>query len=196
MNAYILAGGKSLRLKKDKALLRYKGRFFIDIAIECTAYLFNRVYLVGREYDHPLLIDCYPDDIEGIGPLGGIYTALKHTRSNSNFFTGIDYPFIDPDIIIYLADIFHKKQSLNYQGCIPVMPDGAHPLFAFYGKSCLVSAERCIEQHAYHVQCIAQYSRIYYHRISPENGKIDFKRFEKNFVNINRLRDYRKLIHE
>jgi len=193
INAFILGGGKSQRFGKDKASVEYRGKKFIDIVIECTASLFNKVYLVGRKYEHPHLDGFFFDDYQGIGPIGGIYTALRRTDRCINFFVGIDYPFIDPEIIQYLSDKMLKKASL-YDGCVPVMPDGPHPLFAFYSKPCFEAAKRCISDHCYRLKCIAKYSKIWYPCISPQIKTIDFKKFQKNFININHYIEYNTLI--
>jgi molybdopterin-guanine dinucleotide biosynthesis protein A len=195
IHAFILGGGKSLRANRDKALLRSRGRYFIDIVIECAASLFGAVTLVGRQYEHAKLDGQYPDDVEGVGPLGGILTALRKTDRNLNFFTAIDYPFIDPEVVSYLA-----RQALEWEprgdGLIPVMPDGPHPLFAFYARSCLQAVERCIAREHLRVQCISQGARILYLDIASAGSGLSMERFERNFVNINRYEDYLSHIRE
>jgi len=192
-NAFILAGGKSRRFGEDKALLLNRGKRFIDIVIESAAVVCSAVYTVGREYGHPRLSGCYKDEISGIGPIGGIHTALKHTDTNMNFFVGIDYPFIDPGIIRYLLAMALDTCS-HYDGLVPVMPDGAHPLFAFYKKICLHATEKCISNNIYRLRCIAGKSSIHHYRITPQIEDPAFSRFQKNFININHYSDYMKFI--
>jgi len=193
VNAFILAGGKSRRFGEDKALLLHRGKRFIDIVIKSAAEVCSAVYTVGREYDHPRLSGCYKDEISGVGPIGGIYTALKHTDNNMNFFVGIDYPFIDPGIIRYLLAMA-LDTGTHCDGLVPVMPDGAHPLFAFYKKTCLQATEKCISNKIYRLRCIATRSSIHYHRITPQIEGSAFSRFQKNFININHYSDYMKFI--
>ncbi len=194
VTAFILAGGTSKRLGQDKALLQYHGKRFIDIVIESAADVCSAVYIVGRVYSHPRLSGCYHDEITGIGPMGGIYTALKHTDTDMNFFVGIDYPFIDTNIIRYLLMMVFDTHT-NCDGLVPVMPDGAHPLFAFYRKTCLQSTEKCISDKTYRLRCIAGSSRIYYPRISPQIKALPFSSFQKNFININHYSDYMKFMY-
>jgi len=195
VTAFILAGGKSTRFGKDKAFLRYRKKSFVDIIIESTADVFSDVYIIGRKYDHPRLSGhCY-DEISGIGPIAGIYTALKKTDTKINFFVGVDYPFIDAGILRYLLEKALDSCSY-YDGLVPVMPDGAHPLFAFYGKACLQSTERCIEEGTYRLKCISRYSRICSLHISSQIADPSFNRFQKNFININHYEDYMRFIHQ
>jgi molybdopterin-guanine dinucleotide biosynthesis protein A len=191
----VLAGGRSVRANRDKAFLRYRGRYFIDIAIECAASLFGAVTLVGRQYEHPRLDGWVADDVDGVGPLGGILTALRRTGRSMNFFTAIDYPFIDREIVAYLANRALEWES-RVDGLIPVMPDGLHPLFAFYGRSCLQAVERCIDRQQLRVQCISRGARILFLDIVSADSGLAVDRFERNFVNINRYEEYLSHIGE
>jgi molybdopterin-guanine dinucleotide biosynthesis protein A len=191
MNAYILGGGKSSRMKRDKAFLHLGTVPFIDIVADCTSKLFDRVYLVGKTYRHPHLTGSLRDEIEGIGPLGGIYTALRHTDKEYNFFIGVDYPLINHKIILYLASFF-KKGNNDFQGIIPVTPDGPHPLFSYYTKSCLPAVERCIAMKNYRVQCISSFNRIRYVELAAEMSKENFESQKRSFSNINDQEDLKK----
>ncbi len=198
-NAYVLGGGTSSRMKKDKAFLNYDGKLLIDISIERVHSLFERVFLVGRDYKSPLLTRCLHDEVTGIGPLGGILTALMHTDREHNFFIGMDYPCTDGRFILALHSLF-KSRPLQYEGLIPIGPDGPHPLLAFYDKSCLSSVESCIAEKAYRILCIARRSRIYFSNLLKDLEKADLvesdldgdKReiIERNLININSDRDY------
>ena len=192
MNAYILAGGKSERMNMDKAFLKYKGKHFIDLLIETTAQIFGTVHVVGRIYTHPLVKESILDDVQDIGPLGGIFTALKRTEVPLNFFIAIDYPLINTEIIQFLAQEL-LKNPYNCYGIIPVTPDGAHPLFAFYSRSCLAAVEKCIEEGSYQIRCISQYSKILYLNLKSKMTDRDFNRLRKCFININSEEDYKTL---
>ena len=121
IQAFILGGGKSLRLNRDKAFLRYRDKYFIDIVIDCCASLFGSVHLVGKQYHHPGLDGCMDDEIRGVGPLGGILTALKGTDAELNFFVGVDYPLISPEVVSYLADVALKHFEGGAMGLSPAM---------------------------------------------------------------------------
>ena len=193
IQAFILGGGKSLRLNRDKAFLRHRGRYFIDIVIESCASCFESVHLVGKRYVHPQLSGCLDDEIRGVGPLGGILTALHAADTELNFFVGIDYPLIDEDIVAMLADETIRQHERGMLGLIPVMPDGPHPLFAFYAKSCSSAVQSCIDNNSLRVQCIADHSPVHYFDVTTiENGP-DFSALQRNFVNINHIHDLKKI---
>jgi molybdopterin-guanine dinucleotide biosynthesis protein A len=187
MNAYILAGGKSTRMRTDKALLRLGGKTFLERAIECTLQLFRGVYVVGRDHVDPRVKGSFPDMIEGIGPLGGIYTALRRTDQEYNFFIGVDYPFARSYAIASLAGFLDQR----YGGLIPITPDGPHPLFAFYSKRCISAIERCVDEERYEIRCIARSIPILFLDLLMTMGRDAFEGVKESFLNINSERDYR-----
>jgi molybdopterin-guanine dinucleotide biosynthesis protein A len=204
INAYILNGGKSSRMSTDKAFLTYGNRHLIDITIECISSITGRVFVVGKKYNHPLLSGSLKDGIQDIGPIAGILAALRHSDTDYNFFTGVDYPFIDERLILILLSLLKQKGS-EYEGIIPVAPDGPHPLFAFYRKSCLPSVERCIKEEDYRIRAIAVYSRIYFSLLSKDLETVDYEKpaldslktdedrsmlVRRALVNINNYEDY------
>ena len=201
-NVYILGGGRSSRMKKDKAFLEYEGKSLIDISIERAHSLFERVFLVGREYQSPLITRCIRDEVHGIGPIGGILTALKYSDRPHNFFIGMDYPCTDKSFILVLYSLF-KGKSERYDGLIPVGPDGPHPLMAFYDTSCLPSVEMCITERMYRIVCIARRSRICFSTLLSDleesglaeayPGEDARVAVERNLTNINSDRDYTML---
>jgi molybdopterin-guanine dinucleotide biosynthesis protein A len=189
INAYILCGGISKRMNTDKALLEYNGKKLIDITIECCAGIFDSVFLVGREYQNPLISGYFGDEIKEIGPLGGIYTALKRTDKENNFFVGLDYPFIDRELILSLTHIFMIRSTV-YEGCIPIAPDGMHPLFAYYSRSCIRAIRKCIGEHNYRIRCMARYTNIYFPNLVVELGEKKRRYIERCLINVNRNEDY------
>ena len=196
IQAFILGGGKSLRLNRDKAFLLYRGRYFIDIIIECCSSLFKSVHLVGKQYEHPSLSGCMDDEIRGVGPLGGMLTALHATNTELNFFVGVDYPLIDTRVVSLLADEAVTQHEAGKLGLIPVMPDGPHPLFAFYGAACLPAVGRCINDASLRVQCIAGHTPIHYLDMTTIQDGPGSAALERNFVNINHVHDMKKLTSE
>ncbi|MGQ9615492.1 MAG: molybdenum cofactor guanylyltransferase [Spirochaetota bacterium] len=195
INAFILAGGKSSRIDTDKAFLKYRGKYFIDIISEGISTLFEKIYLIGKDYHNRFLAGSYVDEIEGIGPLGGIYTALKKTDKQINFITGTDYPFIDPEIIAYLINEI-KDKSKNYHALVPVMPDGPHPLCAFYKRACLPAITRCIDEGNNRVLCIARYTPLLYYDMIKESRIFSPEKLRRNFININSNEDYLRYVSE
>jgi molybdopterin-guanine dinucleotide biosynthesis protein A len=190
MSAFILAGGRSTRMRRDKASLLMGGRTFLDRAIECTSAVFDRVYIVGRIHDDPRVDGSFPDRIQGVGPIGGIYSALHVSVSEYNFFIGIDYPLAFPEAVRVLAGFIDRR----YLGLIPVMPDGPHPLFAFYSRHCLSPIERCLQKKRYEIRCIAREAPVLFVDVPKALDRSTYDRVKSSFTNINDLREYREML--
>ena len=197
MNAFILTGGKSARMARDKALLTLGGKTFLDIIAGRLATLFDRVYTVGRGYDIELRgdgarLENVEDRASGAGPLAGIHAALHASDKECNFFVGVDYPLLEPELVVELAR-FTQTAGAGPRGVIPVAPDGPHPLFAFYCKSCLPGIERCLEEGFFHVLCIARHGDVRFVRLPDEVPALGPRRIERILTNVNRRSDYEKV---
>ena len=93
--AIILAGGKSRRLGRDKAALEIGGQPLLVRMAELARRFCPIVAVSGRD-PAPLLqgVPWFLDEIPGLGPLGGIATAL--TRYNTSCLVlSCDLPLLD-----------------------------------------------------------------------------------------------------
>lgn len=95
----ILAGGRSVRMGRDKTRLRLGGRSLLGhvrAAAEVTGW---PVRVIRR------------DAVPQCGPLGGIYTALQSSRSGVELFLACDMPFVSPALLTELADRLGPKRD-------------------------------------------------------------------------------------
>lgn len=150
IDCYILAGGKSSRMGTEKGLIKIKEKTLIEYVLEKVKPLFKNCVIVSKNplYEKFGLI-CIPDEVEEIGPAGGIYTALQHTRAKYIFIVSCDMPNIRTEAIKNLID------SLNlYQMVVPVFDTCFEPLFAIYSKSCAPKWKEIIDSGTYKLQNI------------------------------------------
>jgi molybdopterin-guanine dinucleotide biosynthesis protein A len=133
--AYILAGGASLRMGRDKAMLAPGGIPLILRIAEVVEPLAGPPIIVGPPTRYAALgYDVIPDDAPGIGPLGGIATALRHSNQGWNLILGCDLPFMTTSWLDYLIG---RAVESNADAVIPQSAAGAEPLCAVYRKACL-----------------------------------------------------------
>ncbi len=117
----ILAGGKNLRMGKNKAFLEVNGERIIDRTKNLFLELFDEVLLVTNSLPDYLglnlrmVADLHP----GKGALGGIYTGLFHASHSHAFVAACDMPFLNKDLIRHLIDL-----SPGYDIVIPKTQDG------------------------------------------------------------------------
>lgn len=129
--AFVLAGGRSSRMGRDKALLCRDSRPLIEEVAATLLALTGNVALVGApERYGGLGFDCLPDLRSGCGPLGGIETALAARRCEYNVIVACDMPGIcAPWIRALLAK---SKETGALCAAARDTAGRVHPLFAVY----------------------------------------------------------------
>lgn len=134
--AFVLAGGRSLRMGREKALLSSGSRPLIEEVVEAVSAAADSVALVGaaERYD-ALGFDCLPDLRPGSGPLGGIEAALAAGRGEYNIIVACDMPGIRGPWIRALLTTSKETGGL----CVAARDTAGktHPLFAVYRTGCL-----------------------------------------------------------
>jgi len=138
ITAVILAGGESKRMGRDKANLPLRGgTTFLQRTAALAAEACDSVIVVGRDRpsDWPFAHTSFvPDDMPGLGPAGGIATALRHTP-DSILAIACDMPALTAEALCWLRDAAAAYRFAP--GVIGVRDDDVEPLFGIYRQSCL-----------------------------------------------------------
>ena len=140
--AFIIAGGKSSRFGEDKTLFAYEGKPLIEHVLDAVREQFNDITIIASNGDKfsYLGLPILPDAVEGYGPTGAVYTALKACGENERAFVfPSDTPDLNPDLIEYMRDI-----APVYDVIVPWFDSHYQPLHAIYSTSCLPSFEAMI----------------------------------------------------
>jgi molybdopterin-guanine dinucleotide biosynthesis protein A len=137
----ILAGGASSRMGANKALMQFHGEPLIARAAKaltsCPAI--SEILLITNtpaEYEF-LHLPSFPDIHPGLGPLGGIYTALTHAQFSRVLVVACDLPFVTSELLDFLCG-----ESEGTEVCVLESEKGVEPLCAVYAKSCLPVIEK------------------------------------------------------
>ena len=184
--AAILAGGKSTRLGFDKALLKIDNQFLLDRIFNEISGITAEIIVIG-DYRPESLIDpafFVQDLIPGLGPLGGLYTALKWLGKDL-LLLSCDMPGIKAAHISALS----RYSAHDYQAVVGSGPKGLEPLFALYKTSCLPALEMAIKNHDYALYRIIAKLKVKY---------VDYREVSEDpdiFFNINTLSDYKKVLY-
>src|SRR5271168_1377463 len=102
ITAYILAGGRSSRMGRDKAMLSLAGKTLLDRAVRTARSVAREVVLLGDRQDLQGADRAIADLHPGCGPVGGMETALRDLASRPNdpqkaeraCFLPVDMPFL------------------------------------------------------------------------------------------------------
>jgi len=130
MTSIVLAGGKSFRLGRNKALEEISGRCLIERVMERLSLLGNDIIVVTSssvqlpDLGVKMVTDSYP----GKGNLVGIYSGLKEVSSHHALVVGCD----NVALLRHLTEL-----STGFDVVIPRVGDELEPLHAVYSKNCL-----------------------------------------------------------
>jgi molybdopterin-guanine dinucleotide biosynthesis protein A len=108
---YVLAGGLSRRLGRDKALLPWQKTTLLDHVTQLLGTVCHEVYIVGRHQTAlPSKESCrepagwLPDRTSGLGPVGGISTALHASQAEENIVVAVDLPSLTSEFLKYFKE--------------------------------------------------------------------------------------------
>lgn len=183
----ILSGGKSIRMGTDKALLKLGDKSLIETAIDickpvCTSIIISSNNPEHGKFGYPVIAD----DLQDCGPIGGIYSSLKHSETEWNFVISVDAPFVTTPFIRYLISEIGGSTAV-----IPFHDKGMEPLIGLYHKNSLPEIEKMLKSGIYKMvhlinaldtklvnaqNCIEKYPDLFRNLNSPE----DFNKREQN----------------
>jgi molybdopterin-guanine dinucleotide biosynthesis protein A len=129
--AGILAGGKSTRMGRAKALIKLPtGETMIEHAVRVARQITDRVVVLGREISMPEALEeltVLDDEKPDGGPLAGLCSLLKHADPNWGLLLACDMPYIESAVIRRLlaqadpetdAVVFERSErSGSYHAC-------------------------------------------------------------------------------
>jgi molybdopterin-guanine dinucleotide biosynthesis protein A len=129
----ILAGGKSQRMGTDKGLLPLNGKPFISHIYEALKPIVgDNIVVVSSNSDYDALGYARIEDlISDKGPVGGLYTALKQSKTKFNLVLSVDVPLVSTELLQWLADN-HEDSYLITQ---VKANEKASPLIAVYDRA-------------------------------------------------------------
>ena len=163
LTGIILAGGKNIRMGKNKAFIQVNGRRIIDRTAALLHEIFEHVILVTNEpltYSH-LNLEIVADLIPESSALIGIYTGLFYAATPYCFIVACDMPFLNRKVIDYMVSI--RK---DYDVVIPVLDDGCHPIHALYSRRCITPIKQLIRTGNFKITDF--FNRVRVRKVTPE----------------------------
>src|SRR5262245_43729968 len=204
IKGFIQAGGRSSRMKLDKAWLEIDGVPIIERVIAAAGPAADRLGIIvnaanpqikryeklAESCDAKVIFDLH----EHLGPLGGIHTALTHCGDGeSALILACDLPFITTEFLSFLCEMHQTRnpqsQSPNPQS-ITVPLDRSNrlqPLAAIYGQSLEAVVSKMLSADESKVDLL--YSRFPTRRV----GFAEFSHLrdaERFFINVNTPEEY------
>jgi molybdenum cofactor guanylyltransferase len=209
IRGFIQAGGRSSRMKLDKAWLEIDDAPMIERAVAAAKPAAGRLGIivnaanpqVGRyerlaeSWDARLIFDMH----EHLGPLGGIHTALTHCGAGeSALILACDLPFITTEFLSFLCNVHQgenpqsgdPRSAIRNPQSITVpldQSDRPQPLAAIYDQSLEAVVRQMLAANEFKVDLL--HSRVSTRRV----GFAEFAHLrdaERFFINVNTPEEY------
>jgi len=179
----VLAGGKGLRLGRDKVLeVIGDSNLLQRVASQLSSFNKDIIVVIASGKSLPqftgyprfrIVTDIYP----GKGALGGIYTGLATSNLLHNLVVACDMPFLNQPLLQYMVQV-----SPGFDLVVPRVGDWVEPLHAVYSKDCLIPIERLLKQGEIRVRALFELVKVRYIE-DDEVSRFDPKHL--SFFNIN-----------
>ena len=185
----VLAGGKSKRFGEDKSQVKLHGKILIDYILSEIIDQFNEILVVTNNpirFKDSSKILTTKDFEEGLGPLGGILTAMKWIKdqkkdyewistfpSDTPFFTNKELKFFYENIDIKKSKLFFIKNK-----------ETRHNIFGLWSLDLLKKLETDLQKGERKVEVWAD-------NVGVETINIEYEKRDP-FFNINTKEDLEK----
>jgi molybdopterin-guanine dinucleotide biosynthesis protein A len=185
----VLAGGKSKRFGEDKSQVKLHGKILIDYILSEITDQFNEILVVTNNpirFKDSSKILTTKDFEEGLGPLGGILTAMKWIKDQKKDYEWIstfpsDTPFFtNKELKIFYENIDIKKSKLFFIK----NKETRHNIFGLWSLDLLKKLETDLQKGERKVEVWAD-------TVGVETINIEYEKRDP-FFNINNKEDLEK----
>lgn len=192
---FVIAGGKSSRMGRDKRWLDLGGRSMLERCLRRIPTVFSERFLMV-EANSPdimqLAENCgfciVTDEVQGRGPVEGLRLGLKHMSADWGLALSADMPFfsfsaIEP-LFIRLSEIISKGER-RIKCILPTLDGRCQPLAGLYHKGLLTEIAQKIKRGERKLGAMAE---------AFETELVEIHRYTEQkeyFFNVNTKYDYR-----
>lgn len=188
----VLAGGRSRRLGRDKALETIGGQVLIRRVIDRLSQVTDGVSVVVADHTQaetlPLdnrqqvVLDRYP----GGGSLGGIFSGLQAASQDWGVVVACDMPFLNLNLIRRMLELREGADAV-----VPVLAGRVEPTHAVYSKVCLPFMEQLLQANDLKVSLFFDKVRVVY---LPEADMAALDPDGLSFFNVNSPADLERAL--
>jgi molybdopterin-guanine dinucleotide biosynthesis protein A len=182
MQFFMLSGGRSSRMGRNKALLMIAGERLIERVLSAIPDRFREeaIIVTNNPSDYDFIANRKLLDIKpGLGPIGGIHAGLSHATTDACFFLACDFPYLTADTIERIIHIYRGQDIFG-----AMTKHGEQTLCAIYSKRILPLVEKQIESGHYSLRELASLASTGWQEVDPED----------TLFNLNTFDEYKKIL--
>jgi molybdopterin-guanine dinucleotide biosynthesis protein A len=145
VHGFVLAGGKSSRMGTDKALLNFRGRSLVEIAVEKLRGFCVEVSIVGEREDLSLFAPVVTGERADCGPAAGIEAGLKAATGEWAMFVPVDVPLVPEELLRRWAEDVIAMGKGGLTVSYLSSEARAHPTFCMLRRDCLEDVSKILD---------------------------------------------------
>ena len=185
----VLAGGKSQRFGEDKSQVMLEGKLLIDYILSEISSEFREILVVSNnkiDFKNSEKISIIEDFKKGLGPLGGVLSAMKWVKENNKNYEWVstfpaDTPFFKKEIL----QKFYKEIEIEKSRLFFIKSNKTrHNIFGLWSIDLLDKLEEDLNKGDRKVE-------LWANSVGVEVIDMDFKNIDP-FFNINTKQDLEK----
>jgi len=187
----VLAGGKSQRFGQDKSQVKLQNKLLIDYILSEIIDEFNETLIVANEKINFLSsnnISITKDFKSGLGPLGGVLTAMKWIKENDKKYKWIStFPTDTPFFTKKELKFFYENININKNKLFFIKSkETRHNIFGLWSLDLIDQLEKDLSRGERKVE-------VWANSIGVSTVNISYKKLDP-FFNINTKQDLEKAV--
>ncbi len=145
VHGFVLGGGKSSRMGRDKALLRFLDRPMIEIAVEKLGSFCAAVSVAGNRDDLAVFAPAVRETRLNAGPVAGIEAGLRASEHSWALFVPVDVPLVPTILLRNWATAILGRESEGVRLSFLRAGGDRQPAFCLLKKDCLAALSHAVE---------------------------------------------------
>ena len=187
----VLAGGRSQRFGQDKSQVKLQDKLLIDYILSEIIDEFNETLIVANEKINFLSsnnISITKDFKSGLGPLGGVLTAMKWIKENDKKYKWIStFPTDTPFFTKKELKFFYENININKSKLFFIKSkETRHNIFGLWSLDLIDKLEKDLSRGERKVE-------VWANSIGVSTVNISYKKLDP-FFNINTKQDLEKAV--
>lgn len=192
LGGIVLAGGRSARMGRPKALLPIDGQTLLARVVDRVSAAASPVVVVAADDSTlpplPSHVRLLTDRVSDRGPLEGVRVGLDMLAGEVDacFVTGCDFPRLEPAMILGLRELLG-----DHSAAVPLIEGFAQPLCAVYRPALVPLLDQLLDAGERRLLALVEAASP---RLVTADELRPFDPHLRSFCNLNHPADYERLL--